>query len=131
MASLEGLEIERCAVHDVVARCEDRIARIHDRGYAIRALERQPWLPARAVKVCNADVEISDHMRPSHREVDVIASRAGLVGGPIRIHERLGTQAPIPPRIRPLAKPGQHEPIFTIESRDWVGIRPDLTDFLT
>ena len=22
-------------------------------------------------------------------------------------------------------------PIFTIESRDWVGIRPDLTDFLT
>ena len=43
--------------------------------------------------------------------VDTLPARTGLVGGAVRIDERLGAQAPLPPRKGPLAKPRQHEEI--------------------
>ena len=59
----------------------------------------------------HADVEIPDRARPAHRVVDALPARAGLVGGPFGIDERLRAQASLAPRKSPLAKPGQHEEI--------------------
>ena len=59
----------------------------------------------------HADVEIPDRMRPPHRVVDTPPPCPRLVGGPIRIDEGLGAQAPLPPRKGPLAEPRQHEEI--------------------
>ena len=109
-----GLQVERGAVHDFIARRQDdggRVALGRERGPSVSALRQQARLPAGAVEVGHADVEIPDRLRPPDRVVDALAARAGLVGGPFGIDERLRAKASLAPRKRPLAKPGQHEEI--------------------
>ena len=101
-------------MHDIVAGCEHDRGRVAPRwGHrsSVCALGAQPRLPARAVEVRYADVEISNRVRPPHCIVDALPARPKLVCGPIRIDERLGAQAPFLPRERSLSKPRQHEQI--------------------
>ena len=109
-----GLQVERGAIHDFVARRENdggRVARGRERGPSVLAFRQQSRLPAGAVEVGHADVEIPDCLRPPDRVVDALPARAGLVGGPFGIDERLRAKASLAPRKCPLAKPGQHEQI--------------------
>ena len=117
-------------MHDFVAGrqyeslARERIAR------GCGALGQQSRLPARAVEVRHADVEIPDCIRPSRRPVDAVSARPGFVSGTFRIHEWLGTQAPLPPRVGPLAKPRQHVEIERAPVADESEVDQRLADLV-